>query len=268
MGFADLHAHVLPGLDDGPADLGESLDVLRTSWESGTTRITATPHLFHDGFPHVSAERIRAAFQKLTQDLKEHSGQEGLHFLSEMTVELGAEHYLSPELRIALQQRTVFGLNQSRYVLVEGPLTLSGLNWKESLSRITSAGYFPVIAHAERYWPFQRDTGLLREFIDLGAIVQINAGSIAPGGDRSYSKTARKLLRRGLVHLLASDTHHAQRRPSRLKEAVAALPGGPDGEIATLLTDTNPSRILDDRDPPDPVTARTSLWSLLRRHSN
>jgi protein-tyrosine phosphatase len=129
------------------------------------------------------------------------------------------------------------------------------------------AGLVVLFAHPERIRYFQEDVKRWEEMVRLGAYGQITTGSVLGTFGEDAQEFSELLLRRGLVHVLASDAHNLRGRPpilSRAVEAVAAIVGE---EEARKMVSERPRALLDGHDPePPPVMERqASKRSLLSR---
>lgn len=201
--MTDLHTHILPGMDDGPKDVPAALALLEQQWQQGVRNVALTSH-YHCELetPDAFLARREQAFSALCG-----AAPRG------MTLKRGCEVFFSPELlRIDPAKLCLEG---TRYLLLELPILQRPAFLSEVLLGLTARGIVPLIAHAERYLYVQRDPRVLMEWIDLGARIQVNAGS-----DCSF---IRKLLRWGLVHVMASDAHHVTHRPADLSTGLKKL---------------------------------------------
>jgi protein-tyrosine phosphatase len=247
----DLHSHILPGVDDGPTTIDESLEIARRAAADGVRVIAATPHV-RDDYP-TSAEtmerlvrEVRAALQNAEIPIDVRPGGEI------------AVHWLD---RLSEDDLGRFGLGGSpRYLLVEFPYTGWPLSLHEWVFRLVTRGITPVIAHPERNAEVQRNPEELRPLVDAGALVQITAASVDGRLGRSSRAAAAELLDRGLAHLLASDAHTADVREAGLAGAVDALE---DPDLARWLTLEVPMAIV--TDAPVPHRPEAKKRRFLRR---
>ena len=247
MSCVDLHVHLLPGVDDGPESLEETVAMLRVAWASGTRTVVATPHLYTEQFPELTAERLRKAFWETVERLRELLGEEATAFLGDMKLQLGAEHRLSPRFLSDLETGDVLPIGDSRYLLVEFPTNLPRDSMTAAARRILSAGYVPLLAHVERYRTVQRDPEGLAELLDLGCVAQLNLGNPTRTGDGRRWKLRRRLLDRGLAQVVATDAHDAEIRAPRLGRAGELLGNGFSPDQLAAWTRENPTDILHDK---------------------
>ena len=251
----DLHAHVLPSLDDGPADIEGSFALLRGAAADGTRTIVATPHLRHD-FPSVDVHDLGARCQDLRARMPADIEIE-LQPGAEVDV-VWAQGASAEELRLAsIGQR-------GKYLLVETPYGALSDGFEGMLSPLLVQGYGIVLAHPELNVSFQRDPERLARLVEWGALVQLTGGSLTRSDRRSRSRRlARLLVDRGLAHVIASDSHSGGPfRPPGLSAAVEAA-GRVDAARAGWMVQDAPAAIL--AGEPLPAPPRAGRRGLLRR---
>lgn len=221
----DLHAHILPGLDDGPATWDEALEMARLAAADGLTAIVATPHLFQLRGVYQGdlngPEKILPAVQELRQRLAE--GEVNLEIIP------GCEAPLFPELLEFLRRGTVLTLNNGgRYLCLEMPDMVIPPATDDLVFQLNSLGITPIITHPERNLAFQEMPHKLAALLRLGCLAQITAASLVGGFGRRVARFARQLVKTGYVQIMATDAHDAKRRPPLLSlglEKLAKLVG-------------------------------------------
>lgn len=207
--LVDLHCHVLPGVDDGATHEAESLRMLRVAEEDGIAFVAATPHAHH-----CPAGRIPPKVERLNHL----AADAGLA----VRVVPGQEVRLAADLVARFRAGDLATLNGGRYLLLELPLSGPWPTYlRRAIDELRALGLRPILAHAERYGDIQRDPTPLRELIALGVPIQVNASSIVGPAERAARPAAERLLREGLVHLIASDAHDDRWQPPRLRAALA-----------------------------------------------
>ena len=250
----DLHCHLLPGIDDGPADIEGSLELARAASAAGTRTIVATPH--------VSA-RYRndaATIARLVEELNRRFAAEEIA----IEVRRGAEVALTSALEMAPEQLAGLGLGGGSWLLIEPPFTPAASGIDSILLDILARGHRVVLAHPERCPAFQRDPAVLEAVIRAGVITSITAGSLSGRFGREVRRFALALARDGLVHNVASDAHeHLKRGPQIASE----LRGSGLEPLADWLTCEVPAAILADAEIPpapreagEPVSRRRRPW--------
>lgn len=212
----DIHNHVLPGIDDGAADMAESIEMCRIAARDGIKVIVATPHSF-DGNRVTDPELIRRMVKALNQALQ----AKGV----DVKVLPGMETRVSPDLPDLLSAGRVVPLNQGRYVLLEFDRAHVPAGFDRLVSRLRDMGHGIVLGHPEKNLRLQSDQEYLPKLMaSLGAwdlIIQISADSLTGSAGRQAYKAARFLLKRGLVHAIATDAHSVAVRPPLLSPALA-----------------------------------------------
>jgi len=213
MGFIDIHSHILPGVDDGAKTIDDSIDLLRQEKENGVTSVVLTPHFYpdYDTFDdHYT--NILTAFKKLK---KECEGKD----LPDIYLGSEVQYFTGISRCEILDKLCISGTN---YLLLELPfLTPITPTMLEEVKRIDrDLGITVIIAHIERYC----NDRLFKKLIDLvknGDIkAQINADSVF---HPVFQKPILKLLKKGIISYIASDTHSVKERPVLIKDSLSFL---------------------------------------------
>ncbi|ABB15697.1 tyrosine-protein phosphatase [Carboxydothermus hydrogenoformans] len=193
----DLHCHILPGVDDGPKTLEDSLWLAREMAKVGFSEVVATPHFMAEGAPLKPEEVIRKV-----EGLNQALGAEGIG----LKVYPGMELYLTPELPELIAGGKVLGLKGERIYLIELPLTQKPPWLTFYLAEIIGAGNKVIIAHPERYRYLRENREEIEELLDMGVVFQVSLTSLLSGyfGEGSR-KSARWFLEKGV--LVGTDAH-------------------------------------------------------------
>jgi protein-tyrosine phosphatase len=227
MSYTEIHFHVLPGLDDGPASLQESLALARAAAAEGTRTIVATPHV-HPNFvtdPLALAEQVH----DINERLAEH--EIPIH------VRCGGELDLAMPPRLSNEQLDAIahGPRGRRWVLLEAPLPGLDGEYSELADALRVRGFAITVAHPERafrnqdaFWP------VIEHEIAAGSALQINAWSVAGRYGERVRAAALNLLHRAPTVVIASDAHGGKRMPA-LTDALGALRGAGVRDPAHLL---------------------------------
>ena len=228
----DLHSHVLPGVDDGPRTLDESLAILRAAAEDGITRIAATPHV-RDDHP-TSPETMERGVDELNRAARDAGIPIDVLPGGELDIEYAARFDNATLAR--------FGLGGNATVLLlECPYSGWPLDLRDVVFRLAARGFSVVLAHPERNPDVQADPELLRPLVDAGVLVQLTAASIDGRSGSSARRTSRVLLDGGLAQLIAGDAHAPQVRAVGLASAAAGLG---DAALARWLTEDVPAAVV------------------------
>lgn len=256
LGYVDLHAHVLPGIDDGPDDADGALAMLRAAAAAGIRTLAVTPHLRSD-FPNVRVSELA----RRCQELREASEMAGI----DIRIVSGAEVSLVWALEATDEQLALATYDQrGTDLLIETP-TFNVVGLESLLYRLRAKGFRVTLAHPERSVEFQRDPSQLVDLVRQGVLVQVNAETLLASPRRSDAhRLGRYLCAEGLAHALASDGHRAASwRPiTSLADAVSAAVtlAGPDR--ARWLTQTAPVAIIAGAELPEAPAVRAGR----RRH--
>ena len=235
----DLHAHILPGVDDGAVTPEDTLAMSRVAAETGTKVVLATPHR-----KDVTENWSVAYLRKLITDMDAQNRDHGV----ELSLVLGMENHLDTDLPAEIEAGRALPMNGTSYILIEMPFFGRPYFIEDTLSEVQSMGLVPVLAHPERIEAFQNDPDMLRRFIDKGMVSQITSNSLIGFWGEEVRDFTRYLLMNGMAHVMASDTHHAvggrsPRMDVGLEEAADII--GFEAAL-TMLVDT-PRAILEDK---------------------
>jgi protein-tyrosine phosphatase len=232
--FADIHCHLLPGIDDGAKNLEESLAMARLAVEDGLTTIIATPHQL-GSFGHLRGDDIRRRVGELQQHLD--TARIPLQVLP------GADVRIEPGMFDGLRCGDILTLgDHRRHVLLELPHELY-LPLEPVLDELERHGMVGVLSHPERNQGILRRPALMPPLVDRGCLLQITAGSICGTFGPDCQKLSEWLLHEGLAHFVATDAHGPRsRRPiiRRACERVAELAGA---AAADELCRENPAAV-------------------------
>jgi protein-tyrosine phosphatase len=255
----DLHCHVLPGIDDGPKTIEQSVALARAAADAGIRRLVATPHV-SGTYPNDAATIAR-----LVEELNARLRQEGV----DLDVLPGAEVALTHIAELAPEQLPLLGLGGGRWLLVEPPFSPVAPGLESLILAICRQGRGVVLAHPERCPALQRDRGVVASLAAQGVLMSVTAGSLVGQFGSEAKRFALELARDGLLHNVTSDAHDTDRRPPGLRAAIEAAGLAPLGD---WLTRAVPAAILDGGEIPAPpvqptvsgARRRRRVWSLLR----
>lgn len=201
----DIHAHILPGLDDGPSTVEEAVQMARLAVEDGLRTIVATPHSLN-GLYINWREDILAACESFNRGLRKHQ--------IPMVVLPGSEIYLCPEMLEELDKGRLMTLNDTgRYLFLEIPDSFVPQTLIHLINQLRSRGIIPILSHPERNRPIQRNVDLLGELIAAGALSQVTGTSLMGGFGRRAQRCTKRLIDRQMAHFVASDAHSLKGRP-------------------------------------------------------
>jgi protein-tyrosine phosphatase len=228
----DLHCHVLPGIDDGPETMDESIALARAAATQGIGTLVATPHVTWD-HPQNTSERILQAVEDVNRALRKAR--------IDVMVLPGAEVALERAMELEDAELEALRLGGGPWLLVEPPMFGGGMGVDGLLYSIAGRGHRIVLAHPERCPVFQTDPTRLERLVQSGMLTQITASSITGQFGRLVERVSRTMLDRDLIHIAASDAHNVGRRPPVLRDHLDDA--GLDG-IADWLTLDVPGAVL------------------------
>lgn len=263
----DIHHHLLYGLDDGARDLETSLEMANIAIDDGITHIACTPHANSDyAFrPEVNAALISELQQKIGDRL---------------TLGQGCDFHLSfDNIEDALAHPTKYTINGKRYLLVEFPDFGIPQNISASFYEMAVAGMVPILTHPERNLTLMQKPEKLAQWLRMGCLVQVTAGSLVGGFGRGPQRIARELLDCGWVHMIATDAHNTTSRPPVMSSAFEFIMQHYGAEEAERLCVQNPRAVFLGEafaEQPDPARAfeedeefaapkKRGLFSMFRR---
>jgi protein-tyrosine phosphatase len=207
----DTHLHILPGVDDGPDTMEDTIALARVLVQEGVHAAIATPH-YNDEYPRYPVAEIQARVYEVQQVLDRHG--------IPLRLFPGHEVLIKPGLVEDIQSGRVATLNGSRYLLLE----LWTNTWLPETERVIfelrAAGIIPVLAHVERYQAIQRDPQKLASLLQQGVLAQVTAGSLVGMQGKTARRTAEALLKRGLIHCIGSDAHGLHKRPPAVAQGL------------------------------------------------
>lgn len=234
-GLTDIHAHVLPGVDDGARDLDHSLDMLRFMYDEGIRNVIATPH-YHGGYVECGIEVLKDRLEIL----KRHAAKD--EKASKLKLYLGCEIYYYPSVVDWLDAGKVSTMAGSDCVLLEFGFTDDARSIYDGVSSVVNAGYIPIVAHVERYDEIARDIKAAEELIHRGAYIQINSEAIRGSfRERSFAK---KLLKNHMVHFVASDAHGVRHRRPELQDMANHIYKHYGEDYCRELFHDNPAKVI------------------------
>ena len=236
MGFADMHCHIMPGVDDGSRDIDMSRNMIDIAYSEGIDTVILTPH-HKPGHSHVSPDEIRAFANRMTEEARE-SGR-NISFYP------GNEVLYYTDCIDRLEQGRICTLADSQYVLVE-------FEPMDDIERICTGarallygGYRPVLAHIERYSAMIGSESNWRRVADMGCLIQVNTSSVIGDFGHKAKAYTKSLLKEHAVHFVATDAHSDRWRAPYMKKCAKYLQKKCGDEYADRLINTNVHRLIE-----------------------
>jgi protein-tyrosine phosphatase len=236
--MVDLHCHILPGLDDGPSDMDESVAMAESAIADGITHVVATPHASHDfNFDYQRTKELRA-------ELQERIG-------NRLKLATGCDFHLSPENLAALRADPApYCINQNEYLLVELNEVSIPPAMDQTLHEIQLAGVRPIITHPERNSLLRARPDQMKNWIRQGCFAQATGGAITGSFGPTAQAAAISWIDEGLIHFISSDAHSTRRRVLRLQPAYDAILDKFGQQTAQALFLENPLAAFEGRELP------------------
>lgn len=255
MAVIDLHAHVLPGLDDGPASWQDAVAMVQMAAADGISAIVATPHMMPDG----AFVNYRQTVLPLLEELRERLAR----LQVDVQVYAGGEVYMSPDLVARLECGELLTYcDAGRYMLVELPATEVPPYAERVVSDLHAMGITPIIAHPERNSVIAKRPQRVKPLVDAGALFQVNADSLR--SRPAIRQAAKFFLTNGYAQFVATDCHGVHTRRPSLTKYLAIIREwiGPD-QAAKLVRD-NPAAVLAGRElQRPPIVERRGIGARL-----
>jgi len=251
--MVDIHCHVLPGLDDGPDSLEESLQMAEMAVADGITHLVATPHA--DGEFRFDSDLV----QQRRNELQALVG-------GKLTLATGCDFHLSFENLQDLQGHpTRYTINQKSYLLAEFADFSIPPTIDDTLHQLQLARLSPIITHPERNGLIRAQPEKLYRWIHQGCYVQITAQSLLGRFGRSTQRLVEAWLDEDRIHFFASDAHNLTSRPLRLRQAYDVVARRRGEEVARALFHDNPLAAFEGRPLPYTPEPRDTGHALGRR---
>ncbi|MGB5824677.1 MAG: CpsB/CapC family capsule biosynthesis tyrosine phosphatase [Proteocatella sp.] len=245
----DVHAHIIPGVDDGPQKLEEAMEMIAMASEDGIEAIICTPHRNHPG-DFALSHNIEEAYEKLKAAVSEKYPQMQLH--------LGCELYISKNyLEILDQKPYPLTMPGNRYMLAEFPRNIKIGSMMDVVHEIKIRGYVPVIAHIEMYPDIIEQISNVKSLRAEGAYIQITASSLLGKQGSKTASTLKKLIALGQIDFIATDGHSPTSRRPLLSKAHDYVSRNYGKKIAQAIFCTNPAAMISNQElPSNPLAVK------------
>ncbi len=230
----DFHTHIIPNIDDGAYNDAIAREMIDEELQDEVHSIILTPHIRYKSDEFLSCQKLEDIFEDFYYKFK----TKGVEFF------LGGEIYYVEGVIDALLKNEIMTINKSKYILIEFNLFYEINNIRNVIADVVANGFKPILAHPERYAYVNVEK--MREYRDLGAIIQIDSSSILGDFGRKPKKLAHKLLKRGLVDLISSDCHSVGTRRPNLKRTVEYITKKYGEDTAKTIFETNAKQILEE----------------------
>ena len=194
--FTEMHCHLLPGVDDGIKRIEDTLKALELYEQAGVKKLWFTPHIMEDVPNHP--DNLQKRFNEVCEA---YSGNIELH--------LAAENMLDALFEERLENKILLPIGEdANRLLVETSYFNPPYDFDQLIAKVKSAGYYPVLAHPERYMYMDEDD--YKKLKDNQILFQLNLPSIAGMYGKTVEEKAKMLLKKGWYDICSTDTHRVQ----------------------------------------------------------
>lgn len=237
QGYADIHSHIIPGIDDGARSMDMSIRMLQIARENGIRDMILTPHN-KPMHRNPSPEKLK----ELTGQLQAEAQRNGI----DINLYMGSELYYRSEAVELLDKNKVCTMAGSSYVLVEFNPMDDFDYIRNGLYQLIAGGYRPILAHTERYANICSSYANAEELAKMGSYIQVNSDSIM--GEYSYQAKCftRRMLKHRLVSFVATDAHNDTKRCPCLNECAKYIAKKYGEDYMEELLYHNPRSIIAD----------------------
>lgn len=233
----DIHCHILPGVDDGAGNMSDAVEMAALAASSGIKSIIVTPHCnipgaYHNYWNYFMAEDVR----NLQNEIRKKN--------INLTVYPGQEVYLAPGFADLLKNGEFIGLNETKYILVEFSMRERADVAYRKLQQVIAEGYVPIVAHPERYGFVTEQQEAVYRMKDLGALLQVNKGSIKGAFGKTVRKKANEIISTYQADFVASDGHSQYSRTPYLADVHEFISEEISADYGDWLVRVNPGKVL------------------------
>ena len=236
--YYDVHCHVLPGVDDGSKDMDMSMAMIDMAYEQGVRTMIATPH-YYPGHMRYPIEHLDKVYRETVSAIEAK--------YSDFKLYLGNEIHYRDEVVEKLKNKRICTMAGTNYILLEFSPGDKYERLSNAVYKCLEAGYYPILAHIERYGCLWRNDKQIKDLIRMGAYMQINAENFEGGFFSTDKRVCLRMIQDGLVHFLGSDCHNLGNRKPNLGQAYDYLREKLSPELYNTLTVTNPQKLLENK---------------------
>jgi protein-tyrosine phosphatase len=205
---ADMHAHLLPAIDDGSKSLEDSLELITGLKDLGYSQVLATPHVMFDFYKN-STDTILSKLDDVREVLSKNN--------IEIDIDAAAEYYFDEELQARLKKKDLLSFGKENYLLFEFSYFNEHNGVHGVLTEMFEKGYTPVLAHPERYPYFVEAPEKYNELKEMGVKFQLNMLSLVGHYGDSAIHGSSYLIDNNFVDFIGSDIHRVSHLPSLQK---------------------------------------------------
>jgi protein-tyrosine phosphatase len=210
----DIHCHILPGIDDGPGTLEDTIALAKSALKEDIHTIIATPHHKNGRYINLKPDIIK----KVTE-LNEILTKENIP----LTILPGQEIALHGEILEGYDNGEILTLDGTQYLFIELPATHVPRYTEEIVYELQLKNIVPIIVHPERNAEIIERPGILYELVEKGCLAQITASSIVGAFGKRVKTFSEQLIDANLIHFIASDAHNLNKRTFRMQQAYSII---------------------------------------------
>jgi len=195
---ADMHSHLIPGIDDGSPNMATSIALIKRLNDLGYEHIITTPHVMSDYYRNSSSTILRGR-----DGVREELYKKGI----DIGFDAAAEYFLDEHFQQLIEKKDILTFAGNK-ILFELSFIAEPPMFKQVLFDLQMAGYQPILAHPERYTYWHKNTDMLNELADRDIELQLNINSLSGIYSPQIQKTGERMIEEGLVSYIGSDCHH------------------------------------------------------------
>ncbi|MBQ8768476.1 MAG: capsular biosynthesis protein [Oscillospiraceae bacterium] len=234
--YFDMHCHLLYGVDDGPKEMEEALQMLRQEYDDGVRTVYLTPHYRKKMF-ECPADTIARHFEALQAQVKQ--------ALPELKLRLGCEIHVSMDVVEDIKSGRCATMSGTELVLLEFSETAEKKYILERCHAVINKGYVPIVAHAERCVAVRKDIELLQRLQNMGAYIQMSAGSIIGEDGFLLKRFCRKVMQMDLLDFVGSDAHDMKSRKVNIGKCADYIEKTMGADYRDQIMCVNPMEIVE-----------------------
>lgn len=231
---ADMHCHILPGIDDGSKNRRETEKMLKISFSEGIDTIVTTPHFFCGMGREILEKR---------DEVFEETKQLAARMKPDAVLYPGNEVFYSMGVPEALSRGDAKTINGTRYVLVEFEECADFGTIERACQNLFYAGYWPILAHIDRF-AGTRDEDHVRELVRQRVVMQVNTDAVMGADGWRTRHYILKLMKHGLIHILGTDAHGCEHRRPQMADCLQEVEKRFGADYRYAVSEKNPQMII------------------------
>ncbi|MBO5371381.1 MAG: protein tyrosine phosphatase [Lachnospiraceae bacterium] len=236
--YADIHCHMLPGVDDGAIDMETTMQMLEISYQEGARAIVFTPH-YEGGNNQYQPAELEENYQMLKEKAAKMWPDLELYLGNELLYEQGIEEYV--------KDGSVHPMHQTKYVLVEFNVRISYQELYHAMQKMQKIRFRPIIAHVERYHCLTKHPERIAELCEMGVYLQMNMTSVLGNVFNENTRWCRKLLKEKRISFLGTDAHDTRHRSPYTGESMKWLEKHLEAEYLENILWKYPMKMLENK---------------------